>query len=356
MESNRDWEVDWTGLPVTEQRTITLGGRWTHPLGFRENISVHIPLDTFAVLRKFDPDIVIAGEMGVRSALAALYRRYRPSSKLLIWSESTHQTDKAAGPARRVLRRILAKSADGFITPGESGAHYLRNLGIEDEKIFRVPYSTDLATFSFVRTRPDSASARRLLYVGQLIERKGLVPFLEVLVRWLKAHPAVPVELTFAGEGPLRDHLEGRPLPPNGKLHFLSAVSYSDLPHVYAESDVLVLPTLADTWGLVVNEALAIGRPVLGSLYSQAVEELITDGENGWRFRPDHESEMYDALNSALRTPVARIREMEERARNTAARLTPDFVCGLVENVVARMYRDEPTSGDMYERTRTHWS
>ena len=50
---------------------------------------------------------------------------------------------------------------------------------------------------------------------------------------------------------------------------------------------VLVFPTLADEWGLVVNEALAAGVPVLGSLYSQAVEELVRDGENGWTFRPD---------------------------------------------------------------------
>ena len=54
---------------------------------------------------------------------------------------------------------------------------------------------------------------------------------------------------------------------------------------VYAKASLFAFPTLADEWGVVVNEAMAAGLPVLGSIYSQAVEELVEDGVSGWVFR-----------------------------------------------------------------------
>ncbi len=74
---------------------------------------------------------------------------------------------------------------------------------------------------------------------------------------------------------------------------------------------------------MVVNEALASGLPVLGSVYSQAVEELCVEGETGWQFRPDARGEMEQALQRALETPVERLNEMRFAARARAAEITP---------------------------------
>src|SRR5436190_875726 len=68
----------------------------------------------------------------------------------------------------------------------------------------------------------------------------------------------------------------------------------------YSQAGILVFPTLADEWGLVVVEAMAAGLPVLGSLHSQAVEDLVTDGLDGWTFRPDDCASLRSALNRAL--------------------------------------------------------
>jgi glycosyltransferase involved in cell wall biosynthesis len=99
---------------------------------------------------------------------------------------------------------------------------------------------------------------------------------------------------------------------------------------VYADAGILAFPTLADEWGLVVNEAMAAGLPVLGSLYGQSVEELVTDGETGWTFRPDHVDEFDAALGRALATPAAELDRMRAVARGRAARLTPEFVAGRI--------------------------
>jgi glycosyltransferase involved in cell wall biosynthesis len=102
------------------------------------------------------------------------------------------------------------------------------------------------------------------------------------------------------------------------------------LPSLYAQAGIFVLPTLADEWGLVVNEAMAAGLPVLGSAYSQAVEELVEDCLTGWTFRPGQAGEMYKALDRALRTPHEKLEEMRRSARRQVENLTPQFVADLV--------------------------
>jgi glycosyltransferase involved in cell wall biosynthesis len=83
---------------------------------------------------------------------------------------------------------------------------------------------------------------------------------------------------------------------------------------------------LADEWGLVVNEAMASGLPVLGSLYSQAVQELVEDGVTGWTFHPDRADEMYTAVDRALSTGEDRLEEMRVSATTRVEYLTPDYL------------------------------
>ena len=90
---------------------------------------------------------------------------------------------------------------------------------------------------------------------------------------------------------------------------------------------MLVFPTLADEWGLVVNEAMAAGVPVLGSRNSQAVEEMVEDGETGWVFSPERREEIPSALDRALSTPSDQLGAMRDGCR-ARARFTPEAAAG----------------------------
>ena len=272
----------------------------------------------------------------------------RPSSRLIIFADLSQRTEKSRGRLRAVVRKFISKNADHFLVLGESGAHYIQTLGVGNNRISRVPYSTDVSRFVDQNSSRTEQCARRLLYVGRLVERKGLLPFILALAKWLVANQAYRVELTLAGDGPLRCQLEQLNLPAGLRLTLLGDKDYRDMPAIYSQSGILVFPTLADTWGLVVNEALAAGLPVLGSVYSQAVEELILDGWNGWTFRPDDAGQTYHAIETIMNTPSEALERMRECARNTAAKLTPEHVAGLINDAVrACTGRGLGTAGDI---------
>lgn len=329
-ESNRVWRPDWSGINVTVQRTITLKRTWRHPQGFDDVSYVHFPYDTLWQLWRCRPDVILSAEMGLRSLQAALYRAIVPSSRLIVWATLSEHSEQGRGWMRPKLRRWLLRRVDGVFVNGRSGGRYVRRFEVPDDCIFVVPTSFDVEPYLNVPLSRTDDRAHRLLYVGQLVPRKGVDLLLGALSRWGAANPRERAELVVAGDGEQRAALESRALPANVALSFLGNQDYARLKSVYADAGILAFPTLADEWGLVVNEAMAAGLPVLGSLYGQSVEELVTDGETGWTFRPDHVDEFDAALGRALATPAAELDRMRAVARGRAARLTPEFVAGRI--------------------------
>ncbi len=345
MEPNRPWPSDWRGLDVTVQRNLTVKMAARHPHGFSERLYVQIPYDTLWLLARHRPRVVISGELGLRTLQAALYRIVAPGSRLIVWATLSDYSEQGRGRLRTMLRRWILRRADAVLVNGESGARYVGRFAVPPQRIFRAPYTTEMSPFVAIPPHRDSDQAHRLFYAGQFVERKGLVPFLTVLARWGERHPERAVEFWLAGDGPMRAVLEEMHLPPNVTLRFIGNVAYDDLPQIYAQVGIFVLPTLSDEWGVVVNEALASGVPVLGSVYSQAVEELVHDNATGWTFRVDRDDEMYDALDRALSTSPDALNAMRPQARAAVERLTPALVARRIAEVMESV-ADEV----MYER------
>ncbi|MBV8072951.1 MAG: glycosyltransferase family 4 protein [Acidobacteriaceae bacterium] len=205
---------------------------------------------------------------------------------------------------------------------------------MDERKIFKLAYTTDVERFASVPLARQPGHERRLLYVGQLIERKGLTQFVQALARWADTNAAERVEFVLAGEGPLRETLERLPVPENLQISFIGPVAYSDLPKLYGEAGVFAFPTLVDTWGVVVNEAMAAGLPVLGSVHAQAVFEMVRHGYNGWTFHAGDQEETFRALDHALRASPAELDQMREYARQTALSLTPQHVTELIDDAI----------------------
>jgi len=322
-ERHQDWHAEWAGLQLKVQKTWTYPISRRHESRFTDETWRHVPYDTLPLLIRYRPQVIVSTELGFRTLQALVYRKLFPKSRLIVWNGFSEHTEKGLPEWRTFQRSVFYRAADAASANGESAISYLRRLGVAREKIFRFPYCPDIAPLLTLPLTRERDKARRLLYVGQLIERKGLVPFLEILCAWMRQHPEERREWWIAGEGPMRRELEGFPLPQQLRLTFLGNVPYDKLPELYPQAGIFVFPTLSDEWGMVVNEAMAAGLPVLGSVYSQAVEELVRESATGWTFRPDHPDEVQQALDQALLTPASELAALRGICRQTVDHLQP---------------------------------
>lgn len=325
MEANRRWQPDWAGLDVVVQRTTTLPQTLRHRAGFDDLTYVHIPWDTVGQLRRLRPDVVLSAEFGLRSAFSAAYCKLFRRVPLVFWAGLSEHTELNKGRLRTWLRRRLVPRADLIVVNGESGSRYLQGLGIPRERIQRIHYTCLPEIFDRWPPERSPDQTYRLLTVGQLIERKGIVPFLEALCRWAKGHPSRQLSLTIAGSGPLESELRTFPRPPNLDVELVGQCDYDQLAEQYQRAGIFAFPSLSDDWGISVNEALTAGLPILGSVYAQSVDELCVEGETGWRYRIDVPEEVDRAVETALATPHERLNSMRVAARRKVAVLTPDY-------------------------------
>lgn len=321
MEANRHWSPQWGSLKVRVQKAWTFNSQTHHQLGFQDRGFVHIPRDTFAQLRRAKPDIILTSELGMRSLQAAIYRILHPRCRLIVQAALSEHTEQVWGLLRQALRYCILHMADGVIVNGQSGRRYVQRFGVPTHRISHVPYATDLATFDpagFPRSPSRWPTEIRLLSVGQLIPRKGLMPFLEALCTWTVDNPGSTVRWKLLGSGPLQTEIEGHPKPPNLKVVIVGDAQYREVPGFLADCDIMAFPTLADEWGMVVNEAMAMCIPVLASHYSQAADELVEPGVTGWLFEGGNPASIRRAFDQAFSVAADQLTIMGRRGRQVA--------------------------------------
>jgi glycosyltransferase involved in cell wall biosynthesis len=210
------------------------------------------------------------------------------------------------------LKRRLLTGVSRFVVPGRASREYLHDLGIVDERIDDAPNAVDASVFTS-GTRTRNGGPCRLLAVGRLAREKGI----DVLLR---AAEGLPVEILLAGTGPEEPELR-RLAGPN--TTFLGHVDRDALPALYADADVLVMPSRSEPWGMVLNEAALAGLPLVSTTAAGAAHELIEDGLNGFRVAPDNLEALRDALLRLVEDATFR-RAAGRHSRRVAARFTPE--------------------------------
>lgn len=247
-------------------------------------------------LWKDRPDAVITIEMGFRTLMALLYGSLFRKPVWVWWGGTLH-TEYSRGPVRRVLRWLIARWAKRWISYGQTSTEYLVSLGIPRERILQIQNCVDEELY----TRPVQPALNLqprpvLLYMGQMIGRKGVRLLLEAAARLQQE--GWTFTLLLVGSGPEKESLEAyvRELGLTN-VHFHPAQPPERMPAIYRSADCLVFPTLEDVWGLVVNEAMWSGIPALVSVYAGCAPEIVPP-EN--RFDPLNPEDFDRALRLAV--------------------------------------------------------
>lgn len=308
---------------VSRLSRLDIPMQWRHP-AFREQRSLEIPLGLVRSIRHYRPHVVVTAEAGARTALAVAARPFAGRPMIVPHLDLSDVTEEGVGPLRTLFRQALLRLVDGVLVNGVAGKRYVVRLAARRTRIGYLPYSSDPQFLEAPVARKTTAGSVTVLYVGRLVEGKGVVSFLKLLARYLSARPEMRVTFEVVGSGPQEASIRGLRTPDNLMVHLKGEIDYGTLPAVYGRADLFALPTYADTWGVVVNEAMASGLPVLGSSASGAVEELVRDGHTGWVFRVDDEDAVLSAIDRALSTSPETLAAMGTECRIAAGRLSPE--------------------------------
>jgi glycosyltransferase involved in cell wall biosynthesis len=217
--------------------------------------------------------------------------------RLLLRGES-NGLGEPTGPKRLMKRAVLGslfRRARGVLAIGKLNEQFYRSYGVPIEKIFRSPYAVDNAFFrraserlrrEYRRLRQEEGipeEAHVFLFVGKLVPSKRPLDLIRAC-RHISERRAV--FLLFVGNGPLRDVVERQvsELRTSGG-RVVGFRNQTELPRFYAMADTLVLPSTFEPWGLVVNEAMNFGLPVIVSDRVGAGADLVIPDQTGWVFR-----------------------------------------------------------------------
>jgi glycosyltransferase involved in cell wall biosynthesis len=191
--------------------------------------------------------------------------------------------------AKAVAFRGVLGRFDGFLYVGQRSRDYLLHYGAASDRLFFSPHCVDNDAFrtasdavrrSSESALGDPARIKRILFVGKLIERKRPLDVLRAAAQL--AAQGVLVEVAFAGSGELQGALTTAAAASGVGVHFHGFVNQSELPALYAAADVIVLPSDGrETWGLVINEAMACGVPAVVSDAVGCGPDLVEPGLTG---------------------------------------------------------------------------
>ena len=290
-------------------------------------------------LKNAAPDVIVCGGYNYLASWQAMRWANHNRVQFLLWSESTARDHRARRTLMESLKKIFVRRCDAFVVPGKSALDYLVDMGVPDGSIFVARNAVDIDLFSKIgrESSEDAARARTqlalparyFLFVGRLVHEKGALDLVTAYSR-LPANLREQIGLVFVGDGPLRAELEAlaRDVYP-GMIHFAGFIDRNELAPYYSLAECLVLPTHSDTWGLVVNEAMACGLPVICTNVAGCAAELVQS--NGRVVDPGNVSQLSHAMLEIGSDPVLRDGMSAESASMILQYSPEAWASGLVE-------------------------
>ena len=201
---------------------------------------------------------------------------------------------------KEVLYRPMLQAFDGHLYVGQRNREYLEHYGVSEKRLFFSPHFVDNEWWSARAKAAEAGSGKReversvkFLFAGKFIPKKRVIDLLE-------AAAGVPeASVVLVGDGPLRGQLEERAARPDlkGRVEFAGFKNQQELPAYLAAADCLVLPSDGtETWGLIVNEAMACGTPSIVSTACGCQPDLIVEGQTGYSFPVGDTSNLTDQM------------------------------------------------------------
>ena len=287
----------------------------------------------FNELRRHQFDIIIIPGYSYSMCWCALLYSKLTNRKVVVSCDSTTYDNPKHWWKEWIKKLFIAKCSAGMCY-GIKSKEYLLELGMPLNKIFMRCQATDnqrifnINDSAMLNRECDQIQAKlcphNFIYVGRLSKEKNLEILLSAYSKVkLKNAQAADWGLIIVGEGPEKDNLQEFVKRMGvGDVYFTGGKNWKEIPRYHALSDVLVLPSLSEPWGLVVNEAMVCGLPVIVSTHCGAAYDIVYEGENGFTFDPGDEQDLQKKLTFFVDQPQA-AKKMGEQSLRIIANYSP---------------------------------
>src|SRR5713226_8627577 len=327
------------GFNVEFDWDVSLLGGYRHR--FLRNVARKPSLNAFAgldtpeiatIIKQGNFDAVIVNGWNYKSAWQAMRACRRTKTPVMVRSDSHLHTERPwpKRAAKLPLYRWFIPKLDACCAVGTWSRDYFLHYGARPERVFIVPHVVDADFFrkEAEQLRSQRTELRRgwqldeaatvFLFAGKFIEKKRPLDFVRALAGANKN--GTQIMGLMVGDGPLRQSCEDEVKKTNAPIRFAGFLNQSEIPTAYAAADALVLPSDGgETWGLVVNEAMASGKPCFVSDRVGCAPDLVASGETGEVFALGDIVALSSLLSSHAERRIA-LKEMGAKAEQKASR------------------------------------
>ncbi len=331
-----DWDVDiLTGYPHSFLQNIAA------PAGHGRFGGFDTP-EIGEILRGREYDAVLVNGWNYKSAWQAIWAAWSAGIKVFVRGDSHLHFDRSHSIrlAKLLAYRRFIPRFDACLAPGVWSREYFQHYGAHRERVFFVPHVIDAEYMENTvgRLAAQRSDLRRgwnlrdecvvFLFVGKFTETKRPLDFVRAVHEAAKTERAVAG--LMVGDGPMRpacqEFADSRHVP----VTFAGFLNQSQIVRAYACGDVLVLPSVGETWGMVVNEAMACGLPALVSDRVGCGPDLIFSEQTGLVFPHGKVPALSASMVKLARNP----RKIEEMGRSAQSRLGRYSVPAAVDGVI----------------------
>ncbi len=299
-------------------------------------------------LLSYKPKIIFSNSFGMWTIIALLLKPLGKWRVVIAYEGSSPSVDYRNSPVRLAMRQLMVKAADACMTNSQAGKNYLTEiLKTPKNQVFVQPYEIPSKKFWPVSKETIEQDKFQLqhpifLFVGNLIPRKGLDLLLEACAQ-LQKKGYNNYSLLIVGDGEQRSELENfcQRNALTNCVHWTGRVNYEEIGSYYEKADVFILPTLEDTWGVVVLEAMLMGKTILCSRRAGA-SEIIKEGENGYCFDPYNIQETAEIMSRFILEPSL-AKTMGQKSQEIMTQYSPDAAAQFLTEVTA--FVTSPSSG-----------
>jgi glycosyltransferase involved in cell wall biosynthesis len=303
-----------------------------------------ISLDFVKYIKKNKYDHIIVGCYATPTGLLLINYLKLKRIPFILNIDGGLINDKENG-LKKSIKRYFISGASAWLSTGEVGSKYLEHYGARKNKIFTYPFTTlkeaDLLTRILekdekikLRNELGLEGNKIILTIGQFIPRKGF----DILINACSLIPS-DTSIYFVGGKPTKEYLELKDTLQLKNIHFLGFKSKDEILNYYRAVDLFVLPTREDIWGLVINEAMANGLPVITTNKCVAGLELVEDYDNGFIVTVEDINELSMRINEIIKNDKLMIK-MSKSSLRKARKYTVENMAFETHKIISVIKKD----------------